>query len=320
MKVLITGARGFVGPYVARAVVDIVGPNTEVIRSSISRESRAPSDEMHELDVTDFQSVLRQLERIRPTHIVHLAGLAAVPAATANSALAWRVHLHGTLNIAQAVLQTVPECVLLYVGSGQVYGSTAKMTPVLTESSLLAPTNPYEASKASADLAIGAMALAGLRAIRLRPFNHTGPGQSEQFVVPALAMQVARIKLGKQAPVIKVGNLSAERDFLHVKDVASAYALAILHSDKIASGTILNIASGAGIPIHVLLKKLVAISTTEIRIFEDPTRLRRVDIPRFVGDSSLARELLGWTPCIGIDRLLEEVLAHCEVQARNELG
>lgn len=320
MRVLITGARGFVGPYVAKAIEDEVGSKAEIIRSSISRGSKTSNDDILDLDVTNFQSVLRQLERLRPTHVIHLAGLAAIPFATANSEITWRVHLLGTLNVANAMLQTVPDSVLVYVGSGQVYGSSANRVALLTESDLLAPTNPYEASKAAADIALGALTSDGLRTIRLRPFNHTGPGQSEQFVVPNFAMQIARIKLGQQEPILRVGNLSAERDFLDVRDVARAYAMAVARANSIANGTILNIASGVGISIHHILTELIKRSGVGIEIETDPARLRRVDIPRFVGDASLARELLGWQPRIAMDRTLDDLSCFSEAAIVKQLS
>lgn len=313
MKVLITGARGFVGQYVAAAIEKETEGKAEIFLSSIARGVRDSSNErILSLDVTDFQSVLNQLERIRPTHVLHLAGLAAVQVAAANSAVAWRINLFGTLNVAQAILQTVPDCVFLHVGSGQVYGSTANQDGLLTEASLLAPTNPYEASKAAADLAVGAMAGSGLRSIRLRPFNHTGPGQSEHFVVPSFAMQIARIKAGRQEPVIRVGNLSAQRDFLDVRDVARAYALTITRSSSLPNNTVLNIASGVGVSIQAVLDRMVRMSGIDVQICTDPLRIRHVDIPRFVGDASLARRLLSWAPKITFDQTLLEILNSAE--------
>ena len=151
-------------------------------------------------------------------------------------------------------------------------------------------------TKAAADLALGALATQGLRCVRFRPFNHSGPGQTESFIVPALAAQIARIEAGIQPPVIKVGNLQAERDMLDVRDVVRAYALAIEKSDALASGTILNLASGIPFRMQTILDKLLSFSNADITIETDPERLRPSDIPRFIGVADKAQQLLGWKP------------------------
>jgi GDP-4-dehydro-6-deoxy-D-mannose reductase len=150
------------------------------------------------LDVTDADAVNQCIARFRPSHVVHLAGLAAIRTAIANTSMAWQVHLFGTLNVANAILGQTPNCILIFVGSGQVYGASARLGHPLDETALLDPTNGYEVTKAPADLALGALAAAqGLRCIRLRPFNHTGPGQREDFVIPSFALQIARIEAGQ---------------------------------------------------------------------------------------------------------------------------
>jgi GDP-4-dehydro-6-deoxy-D-mannose reductase len=246
--------------------------------------------------VTDANAVNQTIQRYQPSHVIHLAGLAAIRASIDNPALAWQVHVYGALNIANAILNHVPNCVLISVGSGQVYGASGRSGQPLTETALLAPTNAYEVTKAAADLALGGLAVQGLRCIRMRPFNHTGPGQTEAFVIPSFAMQIARIEAGLQSPVVRVGNLDAERDFLDVRDVTAAYALAVAKSDDIPSGTILNIASGIPRRIRDILDGLVALSSMAIEVEPDADRMRPSDTLRFIGDAQLARHLLGWSP------------------------
>ena len=141
-------------------------------------------------------------------------------------------------------MDETPECLFVFASTGDAYGASFKSGRPMTADDTLAPMNTYAATKAAADLALGAMANEGLRAIRVRAFNHAGPGQSEDFVVAAFAKQVALIAQGLQPPVIKVGRLDAQRDFLDVRDVCRAYALCLAKADTIAPGTILNIASG----------------------------------------------------------------------------
>jgi GDP-4-dehydro-6-deoxy-D-mannose reductase len=244
---------------------------------------------------------------------VHLAGVAAIPNAVANMRSTWRVQLFGTLNVAQAILQTVPDCCLIYASSGQIYGASARYLPVLNEQAPLSPTNVYTASKAAADLALGAMVEIGLKVVRFRPFNHTGPKQSEDFVIPSFAMQIARIRAGFVLPVIKVGNLDVERDFLDVRDVASAYVRAIERSEEIGSGTVFNIASGKGQRIRDLLNRMIELSGLTISVVEDNTRVRNHDIARFVGDASKAKMELGWSPHYTFDDTLREMLSYAEI-------
>lgn len=310
MKVLVTGGTGFVGGHLIGSLRHEFGADVDICLTSKSGETSLSDLPVVPLDVTDEAAVMSAIARFRPDHIIHLAGLAAVPAASAQANVAWQVHVFGTLNLANAILRHAPECTLVFIGSGQVYGSTARLGLPLTEQALLAPTNDYAVTKAAADLALGAMAERGLRCVRMRPFNHTGPGQSEEFVIPSFAMQIARIESNQQPPVIHVGNLDAERDFLDVRDVTTAYACVVARSEVLSHGMILNIASGIPRRVGDVLDRLIQISGTEIAIEQDSSRLRAVDTPRFVGDATRARDVLGWHPRCEFDETLRQILEH----------
>jgi len=144
----------------------------------------------------------------------------------------------------------------------------------------------------------------GLRVVRFRPFNHTGPGQSEAFVIPAFAAQIARIEAGAQEPVIRVGNLEPERDFLHVADVVRAYALALERFDELPAGAVFNLASGQPRRIGDILAAIIARASVPIRVEVDPARLRPVEIMRAVGDATKAREVLGWAASVDFQAVL----------------
>ena len=169
----------------------------------------------------------------------------------------------------------------------------------------------YAATKAAADLALGALAGKGLKCVRLRPFNHTGRGQDEAFVIPAIAMQIARIEAGLQPPVIRVGNLDAERDFLDVRDVVVAYALAVTKASELTPGTIINIASGTARRVRDILEYLLRLSRKPIALEKDEARMRPSDVPRIVGNGERARRLLGWVPEHSFDDTLADVLDDC---------
>ncbi|OBQ69577.1 NAD-dependent epimerase/dehydratase family protein [Mesorhizobium erdmanii] len=314
MRVLITGARGFVGPYVYEALHRICGRDVAVVATSKDGGPHPLFGQIEALDVTDKVAVDDAIERHRPTHVVHLAAIAALGAAQADPQNTWRIHVQGTLNVAHAILDNAPGCWLLHVGSGLVYGESAKTGRPLDESTLLAPTDDYAVTKAAADLALGALSRQGLKCIRLRPFNHTGPGQTEAFAVPAFAIQIARIEAGLALPVIRVGNLDAERDFLDARDVASAYAHVALNSDNLAPNTIFNVASGIPRRMGDILDQLLAQSSVNIVTEQDPLRLRPSDLPYIVGDATRARTCLGWMPEHPFEDTLATVLKDCRAR------
>lgn len=315
-RVMITGAGGFVGTHLVATLLSMV-EGVEIIPTSRRGGYSPVIGRIEPLDVTDRTGVSEAVARIGPTHLIHLAGMAALPAAAADPDAAWKVHLGGTLNVARAVMESVPECQLIHVGSGQVYGASANSGLPMDETTLLTPTDTYTVSKAAADLALGAMAKSGLRCLRFRPFNHIGPGQSEDFAVASFAAQIARIRAGRANAVIRVGNLEARRDFLDVRDVAGAYTLAVMRGEAIPPGTILNLASGAAWRVRDLLDMLLTIAETPIAVEIDELRLRLNDIPVFVGNASIAHGLLGWQPRFSLEQTLCDTLEAAEQRVKS---
>jgi GDP-4-dehydro-6-deoxy-D-mannose reductase len=315
MRVLVTGANGFVGPYTVAALRLIV-PDAETIATAHRPCHNAVLGPLAGFDVTDARVVEDALERYEPTHVINLAGIAAPAAANAGSDATWDLHVRGVRTLSNAILRRRPDCLLVNVGSGLAYGATAarSMRP-LDETALLDPMDDYGASKAAGDLALGALAQRGLRCVRVRPFNHTGPRQTTDFAVPSFAMQIARIELGKSPPVLHVGNLESYRDFLDARDVAEAYALVVRHGDDIPAGSILNIASGTPRRMSDVLQMLLSKSRVDITVVPDPKRMRPSDLPMFVGDASRARALLKWAPRHRFDETLEAVLDDCRHRA-----
>lgn len=317
MRILLTGASGFVGPHLAEALRTICGSDSEIVATGIMPGQHPRLGTVMALDVTDHAALDTVIRTKRPTHVIHLAGIAAPSAANADPEASWRVHLYGTLALARTIMKSAPDCWLIHIGSGLVYGESAKTGLPLDETALLAPVDEYSATKAAADLALGALTKSGLKCVRLRPFNHTGTGQSETFVVPAFAMQIARIEAGLAPPVIRVGNLDAQRDFLDVRDVANAYALVLktLEQQTTLSGTVLNIASGVPRRISDILDCLVAMSRASIAVEPDPARRRPSDLPIIVGDAARARTLLQWNPTYPFEDTLATVLDDCRTRA-----
>ena len=298
MRVLVTGADGFAGRHLMARLADGFEPVA----------SRA--------DLTDRDALDAEIAAVRPDGCVHLAAIAAVPEAARDPDAAWRVNLHGTLDLGRAIMRHAPGCRLVFASSADVYGASFLSGLPLDETAVLAPANAYAATKAAADLALGAMARDGLRVVRVRAFNHTGPGQADAFVVPAFARQAARIAQGLQEPGMRVGDLSARRDFLDVRDVCRAYAACLLADWE--PGAIVNVASGIQRRVGDVLDALLAMAGVQARLETDPARLRASDIPIAVGDSGLAARLLDWRPAIAWDTTLRDVLDDWTARARAE--
>ena len=262
------------------------------------------------VDITDDAAVTAVIAASRPDALVHLAAIAAPGDARDDPAKAWQVNLHGSLNVGRAIMAEAPglhDAVRLE--RRRLRRVVPRRVPRSTRPPRSPRSTPTARTKAAADLALGAMAADGLHVIRARPFNHTGPGQSDAFVVPAFASQVARIAAGLQDPVMEVGALHPLRDFLDVRDVCAAYAAILARADTLAPGTILNIASGQTQRIGDILHALLDTAGVTAEIRTQPARLRATDIASASGDAALAHRLLDWKPAIPWQRTLDDVLA-----------
>ena len=294
-RILITGASGFVGQHLTAALRRAC-PDAALFTDFF--------------DVRDPDAVRAAVRAASPDACVHLAGIASPVQARSEPDMAWQVNLMGTVHLARALLADVPGCRFLFVSTSEVYGASFRPGTPVDETAPLAPMNTYAATKAAADLAVGAMVNDGLRAIRVRPFNHTGPGQTDAYVVPAFARQLAQIGAGLRAASMRVGGLDSERDFVDVRDICSAYVACLTATDAVLPpGTILNLASGVPRRIGDVLADLCRIAGLTPAIVSDAGLLRPTDIPRARGDSTMARRLLGWAPTIAWEQTLSDVLA-----------
>jgi GDP-4-dehydro-6-deoxy-D-mannose reductase len=301
-RILVTGADGFVGRHLLGTLRRAFPAAVLIACAQAANLDNA--DKTLALDLLNTDSIADCLAQAQADAIIHLAAATVVPDSFVNPSLTWRVNVDGTLALARWVVERAPKTRVVFVSSAETYGLTFRRGEPLDEDAPFAPANPYAASKAAADLALGEMALRGLHVIRMRTANHTGPGQSDALVVPAFARQIARIEAGRQEPVIEVGALDRWRDFLDVRDVCAAYAAALGHD--VPPGTAFNIASGTARRIGDVL---IARSATAVEVRIEAARMRPTDVISAVSNAARAKAMLGWVPRISWDETLDSVLA-----------
>lgn len=310
MRVLITGAGGFVGDHLARHIANHTD-NPAIYGTVFRPQPNTPAhiQEYFQADLRDYARVLEILNTVRPDYIFHLAAQAFVPRSFEEPWETLENNILAQLNIFKACLDLALSPRMMIVSSAEIYGAIQPEQLPLTEQEPFRPANPYSVSKVAQDmLALQYFLSHRLPVMRARPFNHIGPGQSSQFVAPAFAEQIARIEAGLQDPVLKVGNLEAKRDFTDVRDIVRAYHLIV---EKGNPGEAYNIASNKSYSIQQLLDTLLHFTHVEIEVQVDPERLRPIDVPEIRGDYSLLHQATGWQPQIPFEQTLHDILEGC---------
>lgn len=313
-RILLTGANGFVGKVLQRRLLQA---NHEVIGTLASTPVPADDEcDYQVMDIGDRAQVETVIQRARPTHVVHLAAVSNVAVSFREPLLTWHTNVMGTLNLMEALKAHTPECFTLFVSSSEVYGESFKRGQLLDEDAACAPMNPYAASKLAAEHVVMQYLRQGMPGVVVRPFNHIGPGQSADFVTASFAKQIAWIEAGLQAPVLKVGNLDASRDFLNVHDVCEAYALLLAADSGQLQHRTYNIASGASRQIRSVLQALLAEATVPITVQTDPDRLRPSDIPLAAGTNARIKAAVGWVPTTPLAQTVRDILDYWRCQSR----
>ena len=303
MRVLVTGASGFVGRHLLDA---LHAAGHDAIAAGGPRDA----EPFVSLDITSAASVTQAVGDAAPAGIIHLAGQAFVPQSMADPAGTLAVNATGTANVLEAARayrdrSGMPVRVLV-ISSAEVYGLQPPANMPLDERTEVRPGNPYAASKVAAEVYAQAWARAfGLDVFVARPFNHIGPGQDARFAVASFAQQLAHIAAGAPA-MMKVGNLEAQRDFLDVRDVVAAYVLMLANASR---GEVYNISSGRTVAIREVLRQLITIARVPVEIRDDPDRMRPSDLPILSGNASKLREAAGWAPKISIAASLRDIYA-----------
>lgn len=298
-QALVTGASGFVGPYLIRHLLD---EGYEVVVGAVhGPEKRLPKGCLPvRLDITDKEALRQAVAETVPDEIYHLAGLTH-PASGAVEEF-YEVNLGGTLNLLEAVRQEAPGSRVLLVGSAYAYG---RVDYPVAEADSFKPVNHYGVSKAAADMLGRSCALQGLRVVNARPFNHSGPGQSPDFLLPTLVEQFAEIRAGRRDPVIRLGNLDSVRDLSDVRDVVRAYHRILW---KGRPGEAYNVGRGQGVSVRELFELVSREAGVEVDLIIEPARVRAADIPYLVADASKVRRELRWEPEIPLDKTVRDML------------
>lgn len=300
--VLVTGAGGFVGGWMVRHLAEAGAEVVAGVHSLRHDIALAVRTEVFDLD--DPSSVFTLLEHLKPAAVVHLAGMASPHLANSRPEAAHRVNFLGTLRLLEACKACSSRPAVLLAGSATVYGQVEPGELPLKETQAPRPADHYSLSKAGQE-GLAPLYTEHFPVVVARPFNHTGPGQVRDFALPAFAAQIARIEAGRQEPVIRVGDLSAERDFLHVADVVSAYALLLGRRE---SG-VFNVCSGTSHPMSWWLERLLSGAKLPIEVVVDPGRVFPQGNPRLEGDNSRLRSL-GWAPSRSPDDIVADLLEH----------
>jgi len=298
-RVLITGAAGFVGRHLTTHL-EACGDEVIGVDRIHSTGSQIPG-----VDITDADAVSRLLNDLRPTAIYHLAGWADVGGSWKAPVDAFRANAEGTLNVLSAAVDAGVSKVLA-VSSADVYGKVEPSELPLTEDSPLRPASPYAASKVAADyLGLQAWLGRGLPVLRVRAFNHLGPGQTDKFVAPAIASRIARAERDGGPSVLPIGDLSARRDFTDVRDVVRAYRLLM---DKGEPGEVYNVCSGVDLAVQDLADQMLAQAQIPLRFETDEDLLRPVEVPVLRGSHDRLSDATGWEPEISISQTLTDLL------------
>jgi GDP-4-dehydro-6-deoxy-D-mannose reductase len=311
MRALITGITGFAGSHLAEYIL-AEQPGVEVFgtfrwRSRMGNVEHLDKQiKLIEADLRDYSSMHRALEISRPDFIFHLAAQSFVPASWTAPNDTIVTNVTGQTNLFEAIRILKLDPVVQIACSSEQYGLVLPDEVPIRETNPLRPLSPYAVSKVAQDyLGYQYFQSYGLKVIRTRGFNHTGPRRGQVFVTSNFCSQVAAIELGLQEPVIRVGNIEAIRDFTDVRDMVRAYWLAVT---KARPGEVYNIATGQGIRIREMLDRVLALSKVDVKVEVDPARLRPSDVEILIGDSSKFRADTGWEPRIPFEQTVHDLL------------
>ena len=319
MKSLITGCAGFAGSHLAE---HLLGKGEEVIALVCPDESQANIRHIQEhlrierADLRDFDRVREVLQSCRPQRIYHLAAFSSPAESFENPGLTYQVNFTGTLKLLSAWLWVGMDCRFLFISSSEVYGHVPRERLPMREEMELRPVNPYAGSKAAGELlALQFFQSYALPIVRVRPFNHTGPRQSSNFVCSRFARQVAEIDLGQRPPEVVTGNIHVIRDFSDVRDIVRGYR-DLLEGGM--PGEVYQLCSGHPVSVETILQMVISFTSRPVQILVDKSLIRDQEAAAVWGDFSKARLAVGWEPRRALADTLRELKLYWEARVKSQ--
>lgn len=309
MRVIITGAAGFAAAHLIRAIEKNGRDEIFAWVKDQEEAARVHLDQEHIFvtDITDEQLVQQRIEQIRPDRVYHLAAQASVGLSWNMPALTMSVNTIGTIYLMEALRKYAPEARLLLIGSAEQYGKVTPEELPIKETRQSEGVNPYSVSKMTQELMAQMYASRyGMHIVMVRAFNHIGPGQATNFVIPDWCSQVAAIEKGDREPVIRVGNIRVKRDFTDVRDIVNAYIKLMEHGQ---SGQIYNVGSGVSYSLEEILQKIIQAGTMDhVRYEVDATKLRPADIEELRADITKLQQTIDWKPEYSLEQSIDDIL------------
>lgn len=315
MRALITGIEGFVGGYLKDFLIN---ENIEIIGTfRPEKDYKDPKIEVQAVNILNYHDVNNTIKRYKPAYIFHLAGQSSVAESWKNPAETMRININGAINILESTKNNHLDTKILLVGSGEEYGPVEESDLPINETVRPNPQNPYALSKLTQGL-IGLQYYKafGVKSYIARSFNHSGPGQPPGFVIPDFAKQIACIELKVNNPVLKVGNLSAKRDFTDVRDIVKGYWNILTKGNP---GEYYNVGSGKAISIQYILDTLISFSKVDINVLIDNEKFRPIDTPIIVCDNFKLKNSTGWDTEHPIEKTIEDTLEYWRLEVAKKL-
>lgn len=308
-RVLITGITGFAGSHMAEFLLKEGYEVYGICRWRANRENIVHLNDkvkLIEADLLDSHSLERLIFEVRPDLIFHLAGQSFVPASWTSPALTLETNVVGPANLFEAVRRAQIDPVIQLACSSEEYGLVKPSELPIKETNPLRPLSPYAVSKLAMDyLGYQYFKSYGMKIVRTRGFNHTGPRRGEVFAESSFAKQIAEIEKGKREPVLYVGNLEAQRDYTDVRDMVRGYFLAATRGEP---GEAYNICRGQAWKIEDVLLYMISLSKKKVKVKKDPARMRPSDVPILIGNNTKFRKQTGWKPEISLKQTFRDLL------------
>jgi GDP-4-dehydro-6-deoxy-D-mannose reductase len=302
-RVLVTGATGFVGRHLVRLLQD---RGDRIFGTCFPDQPDIQAGDFVHLDLRSEADLAEFVRKSQPERIVHLAAVSNVRQSWDKRTETLQTNLLGTSNLFEAARRYAPGCRILFLSSSDVYGELSGQEKYFKEEDPCQVVSPYAFSKVAGELLSRFyFQVEKLDIVLARPFPHAGPGQASNFVFSDWARQVALIDRGQRPPLMEVGNLAIRRDYSDVRDTVKAYALLL---DKGRPGETYNVCSGKAVSLREVLDTLVKLLARPVEVRQDPSRLRKTDIPFLAGDGSKLRRETGWAPLIPFSQTLRDIV------------